>query len=97
VNSGGRVDREYGLGRMRTDLMVAWKHPGGEQRAVIEAKIVRASRESVIAQGLVQTREYMDRCGTTEGHLILFDARNGTTWDDRIFRAEHGGITVWGM
>ena len=24
VNSGGRVEREYGLGRMRTDLLVVW-------------------------------------------------------------------------
>ena len=24
VNSGGRIEREYGLGRMRTDLMIVW-------------------------------------------------------------------------
>jgi len=24
VNSGGRIDREYGLGRRRTDLLVQW-------------------------------------------------------------------------
>ena len=97
VNGGGRVDREYGLGRMRTDLMVAWKRPTGEQRAVIEAKVVRRSREASIAEGLTQTREYMDRCGTPEGHLILFDARPAQTWEHRIFREEREGITLWGM
>ena len=28
VNSGGRVEREYGLGRMRTDLLVIWRVQG---------------------------------------------------------------------
>ncbi len=97
VNGGGRVEREYGLGRMRTDLMVVWKHPGGEQRVVIEAKVVRGARDPVIAQGIVQTKQYMDRCGTKDGHLILFDARPDVTWEERIFREERDGITIWGM
>jgi hypothetical protein len=97
VNGGGRVDREYGLGRMRTDLMVAWKRPAGEQRAVIEAKVVRRTREASIAEGLVQTRAYLDRCGAAEGHLILFEARPDQTWEQRIFREERDGITIWGM
>ena len=29
VNSGGRVEREYGLGRMRVDLLVVWPVRGG--------------------------------------------------------------------
>ena len=33
VNGGGRIDREYGLGRRRTDLLVIWNYPGGVQRA----------------------------------------------------------------
>jgi hypothetical protein len=97
VNGGGRVEREYGLGRMRTDLLVLWKTPAGMQRAVIEAKLVRGSREATIRQGMDQTRAYMDRCGTTDGHLLLFDTHGGLTWDERIFREERDGITVWGM
>jgi hypothetical protein len=27
INGGGRVDREYGLGRRRTDLCVIWNYP----------------------------------------------------------------------
>ncbi len=30
VNSGGRIEREYGLGRMRTDLLILW--PVARQR-----------------------------------------------------------------
>ena len=35
INSGGRIEREYGLGRGRTDLMVIWHHPQGIQKEVI--------------------------------------------------------------
>lgn len=45
VNSGGRIEREYGLGRRRTDLLIIWPHPKGQQRAVIELKILPKSRE----------------------------------------------------
>ena len=48
VNSGGRIEREYGLGRMRTDLLVVWPEArtGSEatpQRIVIECKIRHGS------------------------------------------------------
>ena len=63
INGGGRVDREYGLGRRRTDLLVVWKHPAGVQRVVIELKLLRGSLESTLQEGLAQTWEYTDRCG----------------------------------
>ena len=33
VNSGGRIEREYGLGRGRTDLLIVWPRRGGESGA----------------------------------------------------------------
>ena len=59
VNSGGRVEREYGLGRMRTDLLVIWPAsapPGGTRKMVIECKLLHGSREQTIGEGLAQTR-----------------------------------------
>lgn len=41
VNGGGRVEREYGLGRDRTDLPVIWRYPGGVQKIALELKIWR--------------------------------------------------------
>ena len=48
VNGGGRIEREYGLGRMRTDLLIVWpvggraaEAPGGTgaktQTVVVDA------------------------------------------------------------
>ena len=103
VNSGGRIEREYGLGRMRTDLLIAWPLPGDApvQRVVIECKLLYKSLEQTITAGLDQTRAYMDRCGAVEGHLVIFDRTAGVSWDDKIFRREEGmgaaKVTVWGM
>ena len=101
VNSGGRIDREYGLGRKRVDLMVAWKHDQGTQKIVMELKIVYGSPAKTLAEGLPQTAEYMDKCGTDEGHLILFDRDPGKTWEEKIFkRVEtclNKKIAVWDM
>jgi hypothetical protein len=103
VNSQGRVEREYGLGRRRTDLLVIWPHPGGVQRAVIELKILHGTLERTISDGLAQTWEYLDRCGGDVAHLVIFDTQcsPGKSWDEKIFvRAEaYQGrpIKVWGM
>ncbi len=102
VNSGGRIEREYGLGRMRTDLLIVW--PQGEQtrKIVIECKILHKSLEQTIAEGLEQTAEYMDRCDAEAGHLVIFDRREGRRWADKVFhdcRTSRSGvkIDIWGM
>ena len=101
VNGGGRIDREYGLGRRRTDLLVIWNYPGGVQRAVIELKVLWKSMERTLKDGLAQTAEYLDRVGLAEGHLMIFDRSEAKTWDEKVFRSEEeiGGrkISVWGM
>jgi len=102
VNSGGRIEREYGLGRMRTDLLILW--PQGEQtrKVVVECKMLHKSLEQTLAEGVEQTAEYMDRCGATAGHLVVFDRGEGRRWADKVFhdrRVADGGmeIDVWGM
>ena len=112
VNSGGRIEREYGLGRGRTDLLIVWPiggrgdHPqAGEnrqtQKVVVECKVLHRGLEATLREGLAQTRAYMDRCAAVEGHLVIFDRDEGRSWDDKIFRREEtaGGapVTVWGM
>ena len=65
VNGGGYIDREYGLGRKRTDLLIRKPltdgYGGPVQRVVMELKLRRNSLEKTIGDGLQQTCEYMDR------------------------------------
>ena len=107
VNGGGRIEREYGLGRLRTDLLVLWPvNPADtrqpeRQRVVIELKILYGSLDRTLAQGLEQTWDYLDRCAAAEAHLIIFDRRAGRSWDEKIFRRVENyrgaAIKVWGM
>lgn len=104
VNSGGQIEREYGLGRLRTDLLVVWRtsgKPHQRQKVVIECKLLRGSLTATLKIGLAQTLAYMQRAGTDEGHLVIFDRSEGASWDDKTFRRNEkfGGklITVWGM
>ncbi|NIM16247.1 MAG: ATP-binding protein [Candidatus Aminicenantes bacterium] len=96
VNSGGRVEREYGLGRQRTDLLVIWPYKKGTQQAVLELKIKYGSLEKTIEQGLEQTREYMDKCGTNEGYLLVFNRAEKTPWQEKIFKQKKTfkGVTI---
>ena len=100
VNGGGRIEREYGLGRRRTDLLVFWPQGGRLRKFVVECKVVHRGRERTIREGVAQTADYMDRCGAEAGHLVVFDRGDGR-WSDRTFHREpaHEGarIHVWGM
>ncbi|MCY4213162.1 MAG: ATP-binding protein [Gammaproteobacteria bacterium] len=102
VNGGGRIEREYGLGHRRTDLLIIWPVTSSDtiQRAVIECKILHHSMERTEREGLGQTRAYMDRCAATEGHLVIFDRSPDKSWAEKVFcrQVTDGGepVTIWG-
>ena len=101
VNGGGVIEREYALGRGRTDLLIRWPQGGRTRQFVVECKLRRGDLERTIAEGLAQTRGYMDRCGAEAGHLVVFDRAPERTWAQKIFRrdpaADGAPVTVWGM
>ena len=85
VNGGGRIEREYGLGRGRTDLLVLWPREAGQpsdlwERFVVECKVLRDSDRKSLAwtveKGVEQTLGYMKQCGAEEGHLVVMDRRS---------------------
>ena len=79
VNGGGRVEREYGLGRGALDLMIFWR----AERYAIEVKIRRDTETE--AEALDQVARYLDRAGLGEGWLALFDLRKAVSWVDKLF------------
>ena len=103
VNGGGRLEREYALGRGRVDLLILWRQGRLIRKFVIECKVVHKDLERTVADGLAQTRGYMDRCGAEAGHLIVFDRAPDRTWEEKLFRREAPAgasgapVTVWGM
>jgi len=106
VNGGGRINREYGLGRRRTDVLLEWPidpqqaYLGPIQRIVIELKILHSSLETTLKKGLEQTTDYAQRCKADEAPLIIFNRRAKVSWDDKIWHHDEKQngrvIQVWG-
>lgn len=102
INGGGRLNREYALGRRRTDLIIEWPLDpekgfyGPVQKIVLELKILRGDRKKLIAEGLKQAREYADKCNAVEAHLIIFNRDPEVSWDDKISytTSDHSGRTI---
>jgi len=81
VNGGGFIDREYGVGRGRIDLLVRWPHGSDAgsgrrwQREAVELKVWRDKKPDPLDDGLRQLGEYLTRLGLDHGALVLFDRR----------------------
>ena len=110
VNGGGRIEREYGLGRGRTDLLVLWPREAGQpsdlwERFVVECKVLRdTDRKSLawtVEKGVEQALGYMKQCGAEEGHLVVMDRRSearrgGEDGADGSGRQQdRRGVVVW--
>src|SRR5262249_20072573 len=68
VNGGGFIDREYGIGRGRIDLLVRWPYRdagGGRawQREALELKVWRDKTKDPLAKGLEQLDGYLEKTG----------------------------------
>ncbi len=79
VNGGGRIDREYALGKGALDLLITWK----TQRIAVEVKLRRETETE--ARALGQVVRYLDHLGLDEGWLVMFDLRAKTDWDARLY------------
>ena len=81
VNGGGYLDREYGIGRGRIDLLMRYPYrkPDGSravQRRAMEVKVWRTGQSNPLKKGLVQLDDYLARLGLSRGTLLIFDARS---------------------
>ena len=82
VNGGGRIDREYALGKGALDLLVTWRAGDVTQRIALELKVWRHANTE--AKGLKQLAAYLDTLGLDEGWLIVFRNDPSLDWDARV-------------
>ncbi len=75
TNGGGRIHREYAIGRGRMDLCIHWPYAGGEQREVLELKVWRDRQADPLKRGLGQLGRYLDSLAVDHGALLIFDRR----------------------
>jgi hypothetical protein len=81
VNGGGFIDREYGVGRGRIDLLIRWPYEDASgarqwQREAVELKVWRDKIADPLERGLAQLDTYLDTLGLQTGTLVVFDRRD---------------------
>jgi hypothetical protein len=81
VNGGGYVEREYGIGRGRIDLLVRWPYADRSgtrqwQREAVELKVWRDREPDPLPRGLTQLDAYLDSLDLDTGTLVIFDRRD---------------------
>ncbi len=79
INGGGQIVREMALGTKRVDLCVVYEG----KKYPIELKILRG--EKSFSEGLEQLSVYMDKVGSSEGWLVLFDRDTGKPWEEKLY------------
>ncbi|MBQ0982981.1 ATP-binding protein [Streptomyces sp. F63] len=80
VNGAGFIDREYGVGRRRVDLLIRQPYTAADgsravQRAALELKVWRQGRPDPLGERLAQLDDYLDRMELSTGTLVVFDTR----------------------
>jgi hypothetical protein len=81
INGGGYVDREYGLGYRRIDLLIRQPYTDTDghrawQREALELKVRRDKETDPLPEGLTQLDTYLDRLDLPTGTLVIFDRRS---------------------
>ena len=76
VNGGGFIDREFGVGMRRIDVLVRWPLPDGTwQREALELKMRRDGEADPTPVGLRQLESYLGSLSLDHGWLVVFDRR----------------------
>ncbi len=94
VNGGGRIEREYALGKGALDLLVEWRVGDEVQRVPVEVKLRRDTETE--DEALEQVVRYLEALDLEQGWLVLFDLRSTAPWSERLFTRERdvGGRAV---
>jgi hypothetical protein len=98
VNGGGFVDREYGVGMRRIDVLVRWPLPGGGwQREALELKMRRDGEKDPTPEGLRQLEAYLGSLGLDHGWLVVFDRRKDAPPVEQRTRIEEATTPTSGL
>lgn len=73
ANGGGRVEREYAIGRGRMDVCLRYH----AQTVAIELKVWHPGASDPCREGLAQLDGYLAGLGLDTGWLVIFDRRPG--------------------
>jgi hypothetical protein len=82
INGGGSISREMALGKNRADICIEC----GEQKYPIELKLYKSAK--TIKESTEQILKYMERVGSKEGWVVIFDRTPKKNWSKKLYMKE---------
>jgi len=82
LNGGGHISREMALGKNRADICVEWE----KQKYPIELKLYKGTK--TIKDSTEQILKYMDKVGSKEGWVVIFDRTPKKSWSKKLYVKE---------
>ncbi len=82
LNGGGNIIREMALGKNRSDICIEWDG----QKYPIELKLYQGTKTAKDAT--VQIFKYMERVGSKEGWVVIFDRTPKKSWSKKLYVKE---------
>ena len=78
VDAGGRIEREYGLGRGALDVLIDWR--GARHAIAVKSRRDAQTEDRAIAR----ISRYLDAVSLAEGWLVMFDLRSTPSSDQPL-------------
>jgi hypothetical protein len=82
LNGGGNINREMALGKNRADICIEWEG----QKYPIEIKLYQGAK--TIKNSTEQILKYMERVGSKEGWVVIFDRTPKKSWSKKLYVKE---------
>jgi len=82
LNGGGHISREMALGKNRADICIEWE----EQKYPIELKLYQGTK--TVKDSTVQILKYMERVGSKDGWVVIFDRTPKKSWSKKLYTRE---------
>jgi len=82
LNGGGHISRGMALGTNRADICVEWEN----QKYPIELKLYQGTK--TVKDATVQILKYMERVGSKEGWIVIFDRTPKKSWSKKLYVKE---------
>ena len=82
INGGGTMHREMALGKNSADICIEWE----KQKYPIELKIYNGP--CTAEKAIPQILKYMERTGSDDGWVVIFDRDTGKSWEEKLYLEE---------
>jgi hypothetical protein len=82
LNGGGSISREMALGKNRADICIEWEG----KKYPIELKLYQGAR--TLKDATEQILKYMERMGSKEGWVVIFDRTPKKSWSKKLYAKE---------